>query len=218
MEKLFVENKSLCAKCGGKCCIKCGCTYLSHDFETMQLNYLLSKLEEGYISIIALADISSIGGKIVLQPFLYLRARNIDRPIVDLISPKNTCMSLTQTGCQYSDEDRPSIGRGLVPKENGECEQMYEEDAIRKSWMPYQNVLMKLVKKLTGKSVYEKLKEDAENLFYSWIMDGFMSVANEQARIEMLQFMPLLKQIYPEEFKKAHQKAGYSPIRVRNIK
>ena len=100
MEKLFVENKSLCEKCGGKCCIKCGCTYLSHDFENVQINYLQSKLEEGYISIIALADIGCVGGKLVLQPFLYLRARNINRPIVDLISPKNTCMNLTSNGCR----------------------------------------------------------------------------------------------------------------------
>ena len=84
--------------------------------------------------------------------------------------------------------------------------------------MPYQNLLAKLVKKLTGKSVYEKIREDAEALFYDWIIHGFSNVLNEEARVEMLNFMPILKQIYPEEFQSAYQKTKFSPIRARVIK
>lgn len=84
------ENKELCAKCQGKCCKKCGCDYFINDFEEINKNSILKILETNNVSIVsALRSEYLPNGKKVLEPFLYLRARNVDRGVVDLLSLKN---------------------------------------------------------------------------------------------------------------------------------
>jgi len=100
---------------------------------------------------------------------LYLRARNINRPIVDLLSLKTTCSQLGPTGCNYSLEDRPSGGVNLIPKENNDCYRLIDQLKIMEFWDYYQKVLSRLVKRITGLSVEENLKKDIENLLYDFV-------------------------------------------------
>ena len=37
----------MCQKCGGICCKENGCIYLPGDFKTMDINYIISLLNEG---------------------------------------------------------------------------------------------------------------------------------------------------------------------------
>ena len=116
-------------------------------------------------------------GKLYANPFLYLRARNIDRPIVDLLSMKTTCSMLTNKGCSYDLQNRPSGGVNLIPKENGSC--YHKEDPLvkMKEWESYQKVLEKLVKRITGYSVEERFRLDVIDLFVNLMNENFEGIS-----------------------------------------
>lgn len=107
-----VEDKNMCAKCGGFCCKKCGCDYFVSDFDNLKLDYLLNVLSEGKISVVASLNFKRIqNGKLTCLPVLSLRARNNNKEVIDLLSFKTTCSQLTLGGCSYNLEERPSGGQ-----------------------------------------------------------------------------------------------------------
>lgn len=110
-----IENKEYCSKCGGYCCRKCGCDYSPADFEDLSFNGLLNTLNEGNISVVSTLDFRRINGKLIMAPLLYLRARNINRDVIDLLSFKTTCSMLREDGCFYEYPERPTGGKNLVP-------------------------------------------------------------------------------------------------------
>ena len=69
--------------------------YYPEDFKDLSFNGLTNILSQGNISIVSFLDFERLpNGKLTYTPFLYLRARNIDRDIVDLVSIKKTCSML----------------------------------------------------------------------------------------------------------------------------
>ena len=87
----------------GLFCKKSVCDYYVSDFKKIDKNTILETLASEKISIVSAIAFERLNDdKIVATPFLYLRARNQDRDIVDLYSVKTTCMSLTETGCTYT--------------------------------------------------------------------------------------------------------------------
>lgn len=200
------ENKELCSHCKGLCCKRGGCDYSATDFEELKLNFLLSKLEEGYISIVSTQNITRLpNGTYVNTPFLYLRARNINKPVVDLLSISTTCKSLTTEGCKYPTEKRPSGGLNLIPACDEEglcCYPKVPPFDIIKTWEPYQKILARLVKRLTNKTVEMKLKEDVEELFLIYLNNAFDGY--DAAEVEdILNLIPNLSLAYPKELEKA---------------
>lgn len=193
MENTKFENKNICRECGGKCCKKCGCDYSTNNFQDLSMKALEEILSEGKISIVAALNIkkSKNGNKFII-PFLYLRARNKKRNIVDLLSLKSECSMLTKDGC--------------LP---------YEEPLkIVKGFEKYQSALSKMVKRLTGKTVEQKLREDIENLFYDITMGNFEYVSD----IEKKEIAPLLydlADIYPEICQKGIDRAKKSQVILR---
>lgn len=116
------ENRDICKECGGYCCKKCGCDYFVSDLESNKIEYFESLLATGRISVVsALQFHYHPNGAVSTTPTLYLRARNIDRGEIDLLSLKKTCASLMEDGCFYSLENRPSGGATLIPRENRKC-------------------------------------------------------------------------------------------------
>lgn len=201
------ENKDLCAKCQGKCCKKCGCDYFINDFVEINKNSILKILETNNVSIVsALKSEYLPNGKKVLEPFLYLRARNVDRGVVDLLSLKKRCSLLTDTGCLYSLEKRPSGGVNLIPDENGCYQLVNQKEAILK-WGPYQNLLSKIVKRLTGKTVLEVFENDIENMLYEFINKKF----EKFSETEIEEVIPLIKDfanLYPHLLYNANIRSG----------
>ncbi len=213
---VMYENKEICAICGGMCCKKCGCDFGVDNFDNLQIDYLQKKLEEGYISIVSYQNFKKYGNKIVNNPFLYLRARNVNRPIVDLLSMKTTCLLLKENGCQLSFAERPNGGKNLIPRENHLCYPMKDPILIIDEWKNYQQILQRLVKRLTGNTVITQLKIDVENLFYNVFISNFDGVS----KIELLDIMgmlPLLEKVYPDEYTKAKNRVDKSQqlIKVR---
>lgn len=158
MEKYI--DSDLCKECGGVCCKQNGCIFLPQDFEKMTFNYLKNEIDKGYISIAG-------------QPFngfynngwsflLYLRARNCDAPIVDLITSGGPCSLLTDTGCKLDEEHRPTLGLLVKPtKVGGPCEKMFPQEALM-SWINYNDVLCQLIKHYTKKDVVDIIIEQTK--------------------------------------------------------
>lgn len=199
------ENKDICKKCGGRCCKKSGCDYFVSDFESMSTSYLEEFLKQGNASIVALLNVDELNGKYIIEPVLTLRARNKNRDIVDLVSMKTECMSLTETGCKFDISKRPSGGSTFMPKENGNCEETVSKLEEIKKFLPYQRTLQRLVKRFTGMNYDAKIKEDVENLIYD-ILSGNYDGVHELEAEEMKRFFPILVQAYPEEALKAKKR------------
>lgn len=199
------ENKDICKSCGGRCCKKCGCDYFVSDFENMSTNYLENFLKQGYASIVALLDVKELNGKYIVEPILILRARNKNRDIIDLVSMKTECMSLTETGCIFDISKRPSGGATLMPKENGLCEETVSKLNEVKKFLPYQKTLQRLVKRFSGMNYDAKIKEDVENLIYNILSKNFEGVHENEIK-DLENFFPILIKAYPEEALKARQR------------
>lgn len=204
------ENLEICKQCQGYCCKKSGCDYIPDDFPELSLSFLLAKLYEGYISIVSAQDFKSLpNGQIVNTPFLYLRARNVNRPIVDLLSMKTQCASLTKMGCAFTYEQRPYGGKNLVPVRDGICYPKEDPVELIKKWTDYQKVLSRAVKRITGKSVDEQLRQDVEQLFLDILLENFHGVSKRELE-EIDDLLPVLIRAYPIEFENAQTKYNQS--------
>ena len=84
---------------------------------------------------------------------LVLKARSVDKGEVDLFSASSQCKMLTPTGCAYTLEERPSLGGLLIPKPYMGCYPAFKPEEVVEEWEKHQDVLRKLVKCYTGKSV-----------------------------------------------------------------
>ena len=199
-----LENKELCRQCGGFCCKKSGCDYFVDDFDDLSYNGLLKALADGNISVVALLKFSKLKtGKLTFTPLLYLRARNEGRDIIDLVSIKKTCSLLREDGCSYDLANRPSGGVNLIPAGNKyKC--FPKEDALSAilKWESYQKVLSRIVKRYTGLSVDEKIREDVYNLFTEFF-DGELEKVPIEEKYDVLGMMQSLLLIFPKEVEKA---------------
>lgn len=220
METKFI-NEEMCAECKGACCKKGGCQYSTTDFDNLKFEYLLQKLNEGYISIVAALDPRTVNGRKIVNTHLYVKSRNEGRPIIDLYSLRTRCSALTDTGCKYDIDSRPSGGINLVPAkdENGRC--CYPEtDPMEyiKMWEPHQKVLRRLVKHFTGKSVEYQLREDIYNVFNDLFYQRFEGVSLEEIH-NVLEDQMMLSVYFEDVYIKALNDYiklnGKHPIRTR---
>lgn len=202
------EDKDICSRCGGFCCKKSGCDYSTDNFTDLSINALQEKLAEGNMSIVAMLNFHELSnGKLTVSPFLYLRARNKDRDVVDLLSLKKTCSMLTDTGCSYSLEDRPKGGVNLLPRDPKPCVPDVDPYEIVKGWERYQKVLQRLVKRITGMSVDAKLREDVINLYVDILEENFDGVSPIEIEDIRGMIFSLIK-VYPEELRIAQKRVN----------
>lgn len=192
------ENKEFCKNCGGRCCKKSGCDYWPSDLPDKTYKGILKFLENGKVSIVAMMNFKRINGKLCNFPFLYLRERNIGRDVVDLLSMKTPCSNLTEHGCSYTYEERPSGGKNLTPSKDGLC--YPKEDNLQKvlEWSPYQKQLEKIVKRYTGLSIDNKIKEDVVTLLTDINEENFKNVS-ELEIIDVKRMLPMLIECYKEQ-------------------
>lgn len=200
------ENKELCKKCGGICCKKSGCDYFVSDFKTINKQSLLEILDSGNVSIVSTFFFETLNnGNKIAVPFLYLRARNKDRGIVDLFSMKKECSMLTETGCKYDINNRPGGGVNLIPTENA-CVPLLDPLEEMSKWKSYQGLLSKLVRRYTGKSVDTVIKEDVEEVMYQVMTDQFNGISKREI-IDIKKSILNLIECFKEEYLKASKRA-----------
>lgn len=212
------ENLDICRECGGKCCIKCGCDYSAMDFVDHSYRALLKELSKGDKSIVAAIDFETLSnGKLIAIPFLYIRARNVNRDIIDLISMKTVCSQLGENGCNYDYEHRPFGGKNLIPSrvEDGPCRPKESHIDIVKSWAPYQKQLEKIVKQYTGMTVFEKISKDVEDLFFDVLCKNFQGVSKLEL-YDLNSFIPLLVRAFSLERDRAKMRFNHLNIRAFN--
>ena len=208
-------NKELCAKCKGKCCIKSGCDYFVSDFPNINKETITTALKSGNISIVSALKIKLLpSGKKIMTPFLYLRARNVDRDVVDLFSMKKSCSMLTPTGCTYDEEHRPGGGLNLVPAPNLSCHPLKDPLEEMQKWEPYQNLLSKIVTRYTGKGVITVFKEDVERVMYEILTQKFNGVSELEIADITSCFNDLIE-CFPEEYESAKRKANIKPYMLQ---
>ena len=136
-----------------------------------------------------------------------MRARNVDRGVIDLFSYKKQCSMLTETGCSYDLEHRPFGGANLVPvglNKNGIPNCYVDEDPLKiiEEWGSYQNTLRKAVKRITGNTVEKQFELDLEEVFYTTLMEEFDGI-NKLEIADMLSGLPMLAEMYPEAYERA---------------
>ena len=192
------ENTEVCKNCGGRCCKKSGCDYWPSDLQDKTYKGILKFLENGKVSIVAMMNFKRINEKLCNFPFLYLRERNTGRDVVDLLSMKTPCSNLTEHGCSYTYEERPSGGKNLTPSKDGLC--YPKEDNLQKvlEWSPYQKQLRKIVKRYTGLSIDNKIKEDVVTLLTDIKEENFKNVS-ELEIIDVERMLPMLIECYKEQ-------------------
>ena len=172
--------KHICKECGGRgCCAHFGCMYSPQDFIVLReekythkqrLLILTEMVKMGKISIdmVGLKDLTygpldPIGKKPDFDRmmegygYLYLRARNANRPVVDLQYFMERghhypcCNWDSNIGCTLPDAERPTIGRLLKPvlvEEKSrlryyDC-QMNGEDEVIRAWGEHQALMYDL--------------------------------------------------------------------------
>lgn len=154
MEKYI--DYEMCKKCGGACCKQNGCVYMPNDFDSMDFSYLKEELEKGKISISGQATLITKSSWTYIP---YLRARNQNADIVDLITDGGPCINLTESGCSLSEEKRPTFGLLVKPtKLGGPCEKAGSISAD--SWLDYNGVLEQLVKYYKNKDVIDIIVDE----------------------------------------------------------
>ena len=172
LEKMSkIENKEICSKCKGKCCKRHACDCLPCDFN-FDINLVEKALESGKYSIdfertTHESFISRANGTRTLNLYsiirsrdevLYVRPRNQNRPIVDIIhsqKDEGPCVFWSlEKGCELSYEQRPTMGKVLLPMPDEKCVYLFSRDTIVEEWRPYTRELFALSKKFFDKNWY----------------------------------------------------------------
>lgn len=160
-------DEELCRACKGFCCQKNACDSAPSDFG-YDISRMEKALESGNYSIVFArttpnAFITTSSGQLTLSlqhildsydETLYIRPRNQNRPIVDLIhqpGSEGPCIFWSlEKGCSLSYEERPMFGRSLIPSPLGHefCHDIYPTRLfIVLYWKPYTEQLYELAKK-----------------------------------------------------------------------
>ncbi len=218
MEEL--ENKELCKSCGGKCCKAGGCLWFPSDFKTITLDSIDELLKDGSSMIVGTPNVVENRGKFsIVGVSLSLRARNVGKGPIDLISLPTQCASLTEAGCKFDFEHRPSGGKHYIPykDENGElkCHEDFEVRDIEKEWYVHNKILSRLVKRYTGLSPMEEYRKEVIEYLYTWL------TMSEKERMKPLiedyqVVTDMLVELFPEEVNECYKRLDDSSI--RNLK
>ena len=171
-------NYDMCKKCGGACCKETGCMYVVNDFRPFNFRIIKSALDSGKISI---------GGQPIelginlWSIVLYLRARNTDSDVVDIITKGGPCVMLSDTGCLYSESERPSLGLYIKPTKIGGPCNIHNGEKYIIEWLNNYSLLQNLVRHYTDKEVYDVFQEQ---------LDERMAVINDKKSLS-IQLTPM---------------------------
>ena len=133
-----------CKVCGGACCKSSGCYFAPSDFKKLDFDEMKKALNKGYISI-ATAYKEYTGLK---KDVYVLKMRDAyDEVCEKVLHYAGGCMLHDiDTGCPFSDEDRPFGGKALKPEWilGKGCSVGYNSRMCAEDWLPYQKLLVKL--------------------------------------------------------------------------
>jgi hypothetical protein len=193
----------MCKKCGGACCKECGCVYKPSDLKKMSFTYLKEQLNKGKISISGqVAPIT----KNTWTYLPYLRARNIDSNIVDLIPTGKPCINLTNTGCILAEEERPAFGLSIKPTIIGGPCRNNSQDGFE-LWLEHSKVLEKLINYYTNKDMF--------NIIINELSKKIITIKYKQKNNIKLNSMEYM--VFEWYYKIVTNKTYYEPEKVKRM-
>ena len=144
-----MENKEICAKCGGKCCFKSPGVTFPEDWGLPSIEGE-AKLKEALLS-----------GKWCVdwwegddESLYYVRPayKGLKSPVFHG-GWGGPCGFLTKRGCELTHDQRPAECRELIPVEDGPCvgNPEFNKRAASIAWMPYKEFFAKLKEELWPK-------------------------------------------------------------------
>lgn len=199
------EDLSICARCGGECCKESPCSYSPEDFGVSaelsvaeQIDIYRRVLKDGatvYTGFKLLTE-SGSGKTLGLLPLLTISERPEGIGALNIGTRKARCSKLTDNGCSFSFEDRPSHAKTFIPKlsESGErlCRNSVSGDEFSKKWCGSQEALRTVVEELSGKDFGELLVSEwtsrAKEIGYKVRTEGRIDESDEEV-LELLELM-----------------------------
>lgn len=195
----------MCKKCGGACCKETGCIYLPTDFESLTFKSLVKLLDQGNISIAGQPYSNLFGDAWSYLP--YLRVRNIDADIVDLVTTGSPCKLLASNGCSLTEYERPTLGLLVKPTIiGGPCDNDFPPN-IAEIWLDHSEVLCELIKYYTGK--------DLVDVFIEQIAIKIKNI--EAKRKEKKELTGLEEIVFHWYYEMIVNKKYYSPEEVKKL-
>lgn len=141
------EDKEICARCKGLCCKNMGCNLTPEDVE----KHFGPITEETIIKLLKSGDwamdwydyYSNTELGVDYDRGFYLRARNKNDNRAIYPAWWGECKHLTENGCKFDFEHRPTGGKNLKPVESHKCagKDKYFYATI---WLPYRDILQKI--------------------------------------------------------------------------
>lgn len=166
------EDKIMCAKCGGSCCKFMGCIYSLRQFFDSRKESLTTKkineiLKQGNVSIAGQPINNFCGDNWTF--ILYLKARDDEADVVDILGKGGPCVNLSDSGCKLEKSKRPLYGKTVKPtKVGGPCEQTALGESFVYDCLLFHDKLAEILEKYTGMEaeVYllDRLTEDSKYL------------------------------------------------------
>lgn len=169
-EKIYT-NEEMCAECKGACCKAMGCIYDAIQFydrgnfpSVMELKKIL---KEGKISIAGQPATGFYGDAWTFV--LYLKARDENAGVIDILGNGGPCSQLTDKGCKLKKEERPMFGKTVKPiKIGGPCKQTADAFSFAYNWLMQHRELEKIVEEYTGMEAEEyyimRINEESASL------------------------------------------------------
>ena len=201
-----LENTELCKKCGGRCCKNGGCLWFPSDFKFITLNFIDEFLKSVNVSFVGTHNVTFNGYIPVFNGVtLSLRARNVSRGPIDLVSIPTQCVSLGVNGCEYDFEHRPSGGKHLVPTPDLGCYEDFDIANIEKEWSKYNKILSRLVRRYTGNSVVDEYKRQVMEYLYTWATIPLEEIPTFRAQ-ELQDVTNMFLMLFPKEASIANER------------
>lgn len=163
-------NHSICSKCGGKCCKYSGCALFPINISNpFRYSKLLKRMQTGKysfkLSLFQDCESSQYGYQ------LRIKARNVDRDVVDLFSAPNRCMHWrAKGGCLFTDATRPYEGLHLIPQPSYQCYPDFSANFAFEQWEKVQSDLKKAFVKFSPNgddvltTLYKQYKANIEEV------------------------------------------------------
>ncbi len=154
-----IAGFSECIKCGGECCKKNACACVPDDFQDLTLQGIKEILATGNYMITASYRREERDG-IPVTAYPYISAREVDAPQngIHITMMHSKCAMLRADGCKLTQDDRPSQGLLLIPNGHRGCTCFV--DTPTQLWLPYKDVLDRVVSEYTGKTTQELFEKE----------------------------------------------------------
>lgn len=180
------DMPAICTECAQErpvCCQNLPCSISPNDLKDLSYQGIISFIDDTGIVSIDWWDggDSRTSYKELIPPgkYYFLRMKAKRRKIIDPGFGMQTCSIWNENiGCPLNFEYRPKGARDLIPKRKGLCDEEYPKDMCAFEWLPYQDILKKVVEH------YEVINESStfiESLISSLIeMEELIDLAYEK--------------------------------------